>query len=500
MENALILLPILWPAMMGIVMWIPTVRNSRALRGALQITTLSGELALAVWAFFWPQGLNLRWELMEGVSVYFRPDGTGKLVMVLCAAAWLVSAVYSREYMEGEEREYRYDGFLLLTMGAVAGVCSAGNLIALYLCYEWVTLAALPLVLQERTKEAVNAGLKFLFYSVFGALCALFGIFVLSRFCATLDFMPGGTLNPALFAGNEGLVLAAVFIMLLGFGSKAGLWPLHGWLPTAHPQAPAPASAILSGNITKMGLLGSLRVVYQIAGSGFLKGTWVQYAWMSLSLLTVFMGSMLACREKVLKKRLAYSTVSQVSYALFGLSLLTPAGVQGALSQVIFHCAAKNLLFLAAGAVILKTGLHNTDDLDGVGRRLPVVMACFTLASLTLVGLPPTGGAVSKMQLAMASLSGEIPILSWLGPVILIGSALLTAAYLIPIVLRAFFSGETGAVRAGKVRQHKMLRTEASLWIRVPMVLLTGAMLIAGMFPGLLEPLIGGALRSLGMS
>lgn len=500
MENALILLPILWPVFIGGCMWIPAVRRRRFLRGAVQIAAMTGELVLSIWAFFWPEGLALRWNLTADVSVYFRLDGAGKVILLLCAAAWLVSVVYSREYMEEEDREYRYDGFIMMAMGAVAGVCCAGNLIALYLCYEWVTLMCLPLVLQERTKEAVSAGLKFLFYSIFGALCALFGIFALARVCGTLDFTAGGVLDPELVSGQKAFFQAVIFIMLLGFGSKAGMWPLHGWLPTAHPAAPAPASALLSGNITKMGFLCSLRVVYQIAGTDFLKGTWVQYAWMSLALLTVFMGSMLACREKILKKRLAYSTVSQVSYALFGLALMTPAGVQGALTQAVFHCAAKNLLFLGAGAVILKTGLHSVDDLDGIGRRLPVVMACFTLASLTLVGLPPTGGALSKMQLALGSLSEAVPVLSWLGPVILIGSALLTAAYLIPVVLRAYFSGDTGIQKAGKVRQHHMLRSEATLWIRVPMVALTAVMLLAGMFPGFLDPLLSGALRALGMS
>ena len=185
-----------------------------------------------------------------------------------------------------------------------------------------MTLTSLPLVLHERSREAVRAGLKYLFYSVAGAFLALFGIFFLAGVSTSLTFTPGGVLSDGALAGKEGLLLVSAFCMVVGFGTKAGMFPLHGWLPTAHPVAPASASAVLSGLITKAGVLAIIRVVYYIIGPDRRRGTWVQDAWICLTLLTVFMGSMLAYKEPVMKKRLAYSTVSQVSYVLFGLSLL----------------------------------------------------------------------------------------------------------------------------------------------------------------------------------
>ncbi len=234
------------------------------------------------------------------------------------------------------------------------GLDFSANLVTMYVFYELMTLTSLPLVLHELTKDAVMAGLKYLFYSVAGAFLALFGILFLASISGTLAFTPGGVLGGVSLAGKEGILLAAVCCMLLGFGTKAGMFPMHGWLPTAHPVAPAPASAVLSGLITKSGVLAVIRVVYYIVGPELLRGTWVQTMWILLSLLTVFMGSMLAYKEPVLKKRLAYSTVSQVSYILFGLSLLEPTAFVGALSHVVFHSMIKNGLFLAAGASYLK--------------------------------------------------------------------------------------------------------------------------------------------------
>lgn len=280
------------------------------------------------------------------------------------------------------------------------------------------------------------AALKYLFYSLCGAYCALFGIYFLYQYCDTLTFTAGGTLNRALAAGNEGILLTAVFLMLVGFGAKAGMLPLHSWLTAAHPAAPAPASAVLSAVIVKGGVLAVIRTVYYIVGPAFLKGTWVQTAWMSLSLLTVFMGSMLAYREKVFKKRLAYSTISQVSYILFGLSLLNPVGMTGALLHVVFHAGVKCALFLTAGIFIFRTGKTRVDEYAGIGKRMGVTLWCYTFASLALIGIPPFGGFTSKWYLAQGALQSETGIFRVLGPAVLLISALLTAGYLLPITIR----------------------------------------------------------------
>ena len=283
-------------------------------------------------------------------------------------------------------------------------------------------------------------------------------------------------LDPALVQGHEALLLCTAFITILGFGAKAGLFPLHAWLPTAHPAAPAPASAVLSGVITKTGIIAIIRVIYYQFGPAFLRGTWVQTALLCTALLTVFMGSSMALRETILKKRLAYSTVSQVSYILFGLFLMNAVSVTGALLHVLCHSIVKDGLFLCAGAIIYRT--HKTDvrELRGIGKEMPVVLWCFTLFSLALIGIPPMCGFLSKWYLATGSLSSGIPVISWLGPVILLMSALLTAAYLLPVTVRGFFPGEDYDYAS-------LVKKEPNALMLVPVILL--AVLAAfTVFPG----------------
>ena len=218
--------------------------------------------------------------------------------------------------------------------------------------------------------------------------------------------------------------------------------PLHAWLPTAHPVAQSPASAVLSGIIVKAGVLAIIRVVFYIVGPDFIRGTWVQTAWMLLSLITVFMGSLLAFREPVFKKRLAYSTVSQVSYILFGLSVLSPMAMSGALMHAMFHAFIKCTLFLTAGIFIFRCGYTRVDELTGIGKKMPKTLWCYTFASLALIGIPPTSGFISKWYLAEGALEANVGVLGYVGPVILLISALLTAGYLLPVTVKGFLPGE----------------------------------------------------------
>ena len=275
------------------------------------------------------------------------------------------------------------------------------------------------------------------------------------------------------------------FVMAIGFGCKAGMFPLHAWLPIAHPVAPAPASAVLSGLITKMGVLALIRVVYYLFGWSFLDGSWAQTAVLVLSLITVFMGSSLALREDTLKKRLAYSTVSQVSYVIFGLMLFHPLALEGAIYQAVFHAIAKNALFMATGAIIYQTHLTQVSQLRGIGGPYSITMWCFTLASLSLVGIPPTGGFVSKWFLAEGALAAETGPMAFWGIGVLMVSALLTAGYLLPIVVRAFFPGKD-------FDQQSVVRQQNTWLMWITLCLLTAAVVLLGMFPGVLDPLMEG--------
>lgn len=477
-----LILPVAVPVIAGIMMLAgKALKENRQARNGLLFTVLTAEAVLVCWAVY-SGGEWTFWSLTDTLNLTFRIDGISRLFAVLTSAVWLLVGIYGSSYMSHEYNENRFFGWYLIVLGVLIGLDFSGNLITMYVFYELMTLTSLPLVLHERTHEAVMAGLKYLFYSVAGAFLALFGIFVLSGWGGTLTFAPGGILHQTGLTGKEGLLLGAVFCMLIGFGAKAGMFPLHGWLPTAHPAAPAPASAVLSGVITKSGVLAVIRVVFYVAGPDLIRGTWVQNLWIFLSLLTVFMGSMLAYKEPVLKKRLAYSTVSQVSYILFGLSVLEPTAFVGALSHIVFHSLIKNALFLCAGAVIVITGWKRVSETKGLGRVMPATLACYTAVSLGLVGIPPFSGFVSKWYLASGALASTAGPWCYIGPVVLLISALLTAGYLLPMSIQGFLPGEE--FDDSILKSRNLLKREPDFRMLVPIGILTAGTLWFGLFPG----------------
>ena len=440
MNNVILLLPVLFPIIMGALMVLLPLRERRTLLIYVGVVLIAEAIVCGMAAVLQIGTSTGTWQIAGGLGLVFSVDVLSAVFLVLFSAAWLLAGIFSFEYMQHEHDKKQFFAFYLIVEGILCAIAMAGNLLTFYIFYEFMSITSMPFVLHSRSHESIMAALKYLFYSMAGALMVLFGFFVISTTLSadSVAFSAGGIISTA----QTPLLLTAVFLMILGFGTKAGMFPMHAWLPAAHPVAPAPASAVLSGVITKAGVLGVIRAVYYVAGADFIRGTWVQYVWVILSLVTVFMGSLLAYKEKVLKKRLAYSTVSQVSYVMFGLSVLTPTAFVGALLHVIFHSLAKNTLFLSAGAIIFKTGKTRVDELKGIGKEMPVVMWCFTLASLSLIGIPPLCAFVSKWYLAVGALDSGIAVASWLGPVILLISALLTAGYLLPISIGGFLPGE----------------------------------------------------------
>ncbi|MDO5422510.1 MAG: proton-conducting transporter membrane subunit [Eubacteriales bacterium] len=489
--NGWILLPVFLPAGAGAILLVSSFlehlkgKEDRPGREELHrlhvfvgaILLISAALALIA-AWTGDRSVTLFY-LMKDIPVYFRIDEVGRLFVTFVSIVWVAVLFYSFVYMKHEGEEKRFFGFYLLVYGILVGLDFAGNLVTMYLFYELMTLASMPLVLHNGSREAIMAALKYLFYSMCGAYMGLFGIFFLYRYCDTLAFTAGGTLNLAAAQENSTILLIAVFVMLVGFGAKAGMFPLHAWLPAAHPVAPSPASAVLSGVIVKSGVLAAIRVVYYLVGTEFLRGTWVQTAWLTLTLLTVFMGSMLAYREPVFKKRLAYSTVSQVSYILFGLAAMSETSVTGALLQTVFHAFTKCALFLTAGIFIFQCGKTRVDELSGIGKKMPVTLWCYTFASLALIGIPPASGFISKWYLAEGALEADMGVFGWLGPVVLLVSALLTAGYLLPITMRGFFPGKEDGTGEASL--------EPSKGMLIPLMVLAALAILPGIFP---NPLI----------
>ncbi len=423
-------------------------------------------------------------------------DPLGAIFAVLTLTVFLCAGVYSFEYMKGGKHLKSYTVFFLLTMAVELLLCAASNLVTFYMCYELLTIVSVPLVIHDRTNESKAAALKYMFFSMFGAYFALFGIYNLSKFASGLDFIPGGSIDITVWADNERKLLIAVMALIVGFGVKAGMWPMHSWLPSAHPVAPSPASAVLSACVVKAGVLGIIRSIWYVAGTGFIDGSATQTVWLSLTLLTVFMGSMLAYREPVLKKRLAYSTVSQVSYILFGLGIgigrlqtdspvSSYAYVSDAITGSVLHGLAhgwvKAVLFLVAGAAVRYMKVKNVSELRGAGLKMPGIMICYTIASLGLIGIPPTGGFVSKWYLATGAMATDIPVFSWLGPVVLLISALLTAGYLLVPAVIAFFPGQEYR-QAHEQELKQPMEERPGLCMLVPIATLTLLSVLIGIF------------------
>ena len=475
--TALMILAVFFPALAGLVVWCtPAAKEDRALRAKLNCGALALELALVLFLCT-AQGTGvLLLNMTPTLSLILRVDILGSIFAVLMAAMWLIGSVFALEYMNHDHNERSYQLFYMTVLSALVGQCYAGSMVTLYVFYELMTLLSVPMVVHERTPQAVAAGIKYLIYSIFGAMLGLLGIFFFNHYLGSVTFTPGGMASAAPQTG----LLVITFLVILGFGTKAGMFPMHGWLPTAHPVAPAPASAVLSGVITKAGVLAVIRVVYFLVGASALRGTWVQTAFLVLTLITVFMGSMLAYREPLLKKRLAYSTVSQVSYVLFGLACMHPVAFGGALLHVVAHSTIKDALFLCAGAIIHQTGKTYVRDLRGIGKEMPITIWCWTIASLGLIGIPPTGGFVSKWQLATGALDAGLGVIGIVGPIVLIISALLTAAYLLPVTIGGFFPGSDYDYSALESREPGRLMT-------VPMLVLAAGVVLCGV---LAQPLM----------
>ena len=450
-----------------------------AKRQKLTVISVIAAAILAVAAAFLGQLTEFSREftllrLSDTLALTFAADGLGLFFIALVGFIWTFVQFHAFGYMKHEGRESQFFGFFLLTYAALIALAFAANAETLYMCFELMTLCSMPLVLHNGSEQSRRASFFYLGYSTLGASLALMGFFLLAAQGNDLTFVPhGGQLT-----GDPKTLLAAAFLIILGFGAKAGMVPLQMWLTEAHPVAPSPASAVLSGLITKGGVLAIIRCTFQLFGREMLRGTWVQTAILVLAIVTIFTGSMLAQREKLLKKRLAYSTVSNVSYVLFGLFVFDEVGmgVPGAFLQIVFHALAKDALFLCAGSVIFATGKTKVDELKGIGKQMPVTMWCFTIASLSLIGIPPMGGFFAKYLLAMGALNTGTT-LGLVGVAVLMVSALLTAFYLLPIVSAAFFPGRD--FDAGE-------KCEVPKTMLVPQIVFAGLTVLLGMFPNVL--------------
>ena len=375
------------------------------------------------------------------LSICFKVDGMGMVFAGLVSALWPFATLYAFEYMTKEEHEKIFFLFYTMTYGITLGIALSANLLTMYFFYELLTLVTVPLVMHTLTREAILASRKYLYYSLGGAAFAFIGLIMIIIYGTTTDFILGGVLDLTKIGGRTNVLLFVYVMAFLGFGVKAAVFPFNSWLPQAG-VAPTPVTALLHAvAVVKSGAFAIIRLTYYSFGVDFLKGTWAQTTVMLVVMFTIVYGCSRAVKETHLKRRLAYSTISNLSYILFGVTIMTPLGLVGALTHLIFHAVIKICSFFCAGAIIHQTGKQYVHELDGMGYRMPCVFGIFTVSALALMGVPGLAGFISKWNLASAAAESGNPV-AYLGIACLLISALLTAIYMLTIVVRAFFPGK----------------------------------------------------------
>jgi multicomponent Na+:H+ antiporter subunit D len=372
--------------------------------------------------------------IAEGISLTLRADAAGMVFALLATGLWLLTSIYSIGYVRGnaEEHQTRYFASFAVCLSATVGLAFAANLLTFFIFYELLTAATYPLVAHKQTPEAISAGRKYLAYLLTGGVALLLAVAVVQTFAPGTEFQAGGILGEDI--GALGVVgLAALFAV--GFGTKAAVMPLHSWLPSAM-VAPTPVSALLHAvAVVKAGVFGFARAFGYVIGPERLAEVGAAAVVAAFAAATIVIASLVAFRQDNLKRRLAYSTIAHLSYIVLGLAVVSTAAWNGALLHIVNHAALKITLFFCAGAIYVHAHLDRVSQLDGIGRRMPVTMGAFGVASLGLAGVPPIGGFVSKWFLGLGAIDADEVLLA----IVVVGSGLLTAGYLLPIFWRAFF-------------------------------------------------------------
>ena len=411
-------------------------RTTLNMAGAVLKLVLVGVM---IWGVFHGHHYETRLPLLPGLDLVLRADALSVLFVTLSTVLWLVTTVYAIGYLEGSSHRSRFFGFFSLCVTATVGVALAGNLITFLLFYELLTLATYPLIVHRGTEAARQAGRTYLTYTIAGGALLLVATVWLYSLAGSLEFTHRGFVAELVDAHRVALIV--IFVLLIaGLGVKAALVPFHGWLPQAM-VAPAPVSALLHAvAVVKAGAFGIVRVVYDVYGIEFAASLGVTLPLAIVAAVTIIYGSMRALFQDDLKRRLAFSTVSQVSYIALGIAVVGPIATIGGLVHLVHQGVMKITLFFCAGNLAETLGVHKISEMDGVGRRMPWTMAAFTIGAFGMIGAPPLAGFISKWYLGLGALdAGQTWVIF-----VLAGSSLLNTAYFLPILHSAWFKKPVG--------------------------------------------------------
>jgi multicomponent Na+:H+ antiporter subunit D len=452
--------------------------SSHGLRTVLNLSGASVKLVLVgvmIWGVFHEHSYETRWTLAPGLDLVLHADTLSVLFVSLSTVLWLVTTVYAIGYLEKSPHRSRFFGFFSLCVSATIGLALAGNLVTFVIFYELLTLATYPLVAHRGTPEALRGARIYLAYTLGGGALLLIGTVWLHVIAGPTPFVEGGILN-RLPAEHHAQLKVIFVLLIIGLGVKAALVPLHGWLPQAM-VAPAPVSALLHAvAVVKAGAFGIVRVVYDVYGVNFTDQLGLLTGLGIAAAVTIIYGSVKALSQDNLKKRLAYSTISQVSYIALGTAILGPVGTIGGIVHLVHQGIMKITLFFAAGNYAETLGIHKVSEMNGVGRRMPGTTLAFSIAALGMIGIPPVAGFVSKWYLGLGAV--EAGMAAWVMPVLII-SSLLNAAYFLPVLHRAWFREPGPAWPAEHIPAARFETTAALLW---PPVVTATLALAAGLF------------------
>jgi multicomponent Na+:H+ antiporter subunit D len=433
--------------------------------------------------------------VVQGLEMRLSVDTLGYYFSLILSFIWMLTTLYSISYID--HKENRFFAFMALCESFLLGCAFSANMFTYFIFYEMMTFGSYPLIIHEETAMARRAGYKYLVYAIAAGTVLFFAI-IAHYFWGDgqLGFGQYGVLSLE-FAGRAALT-TIFFAYLAGFGVMAAIMPLHGWVPDAHPAAPSPASALLSGVILKAGAFGIVRVVFNVFGVELMRELNVFIVMAVLACITIVVASVFALTQDNLKRRLAYSSIGQVSYIILGLAMLAQDGALGGVMHITHHALMKGCLFLCAGVILVKTGKKNISEMKGVGYKLPITMICFSICALAMMGTPPSVGFITKWLLGSGSLEAGLPVYI----VVLLVSALLNAAYFLPIIYIAFFRWE-GDDEEGHGDTHRpklVFGKEADHKLVVPLVILSALVIIVGIWvtvPGFPYSLVNPAVEDI---
>lgn len=410
--------------------------SRRARNAFIEIVTCLTSVCVFLAAMFPSEGAFELFRVSDSFVCAFKTDGPGKAFAYLAAGLWPFASLYAFEYMAHESREGQFFTFYTLAYAVTILIAASANLFTLYIFFELLTLVTLPLVDHGHDKESYRAGRTYLTYLIGGASLGFAAMVILEAYGAG-SFALGGAMAESAKA-HPRLMTIAYLLGFFGFGAKAAVFPLCRWLPRAS-VAPTPVTALLHAvAVVNAGVFAVARLTFYTLGPEFLLGTWAQTAALLASAITVAYGAIRAAREGHLKRRLAWSTVSNLSYMLFSLSLMTEGGLAAGLTHMVFHSSAKIVLFFCAGALLTAGGITRVSETRGLARRMPVTFAAFLVAGLALSGVPPMSGFLSKFLIITSALDAR----AWpqvVGAAALMISAILTAVYIFTVIVPAYF-------------------------------------------------------------